>query len=73
MNKMNVLFLVIFALTFISGTITAQKTWVEKNKSVVIEAENIQGGYENTQWKLAAEPAGWTGSGYLSMVITIAM
>jgi hypothetical protein len=65
MNKMNVFFLVIFALTFISGTITAQKTWVEKNKSVVIEAENVQGGNENTQWKLAAEPAGWTGSSYL--------
>jgi len=32
------------ALTFISGNISAQKTWVEKNKFVVIETENVQGG-----------------------------
>jgi hypothetical protein len=39
------------------------KVWVETNKYVVIEAEEAD--YESTEWVLATEPEGWSGSGYL--------
>ena len=39
------------------------KVWVETNKYVVIEAEKSD--YESTEWVLATEPEGWSGSGYL--------
>ncbi len=39
------------------------KVWVENNKYVVIEAEEAD--FEPTEWVLATEPEGWSGSGYL--------
>ena len=42
-----------------------QKVWLEKNKFVVIEVENADGGYTHTDWVLSTKPEGWTGTGYL--------
>jgi hypothetical protein len=42
-----------------------QKIWVENNKYVVIEVEDVERGYDHTHWQMFTEPEGWTGSGYL--------
>ncbi len=41
------------------------KIWVESNKYVIIEVENVEGGFQHTQWEFSTKPEGWSGTGYL--------
>ncbi len=42
-----------------------RKVWVESNRYVIIEVENVDAGYKHTDWELHTKPVGWTGTGYL--------
>ena len=53
------------ALGAVSALGAGEKVWVEEAKYVVLEAEAVDGGYEQTHWELRKQPPGWSGSGYL--------